>query len=129
MTWINIEDETPNLRQEVWIYTLDKVPICCTYEGKGIFRSVCFNQGYHTSVVRAWHKIIAPENPPNSFFEPKKSFMTCMPQFHPTFEGMAMQMRINQEIVMKEISDHADAEILRVENAFQSLVSRIRSNF
>ncbi len=33
---------------------------------------------------------------------------------HPSFEEISNQMRITQEIIMKEISEHVDKEILRL---------------
>lgn len=36
---------------------------------------------------------------------------TPIPSYAPTFEEISNQMKINSEIVMKEISDHCDKEI------------------
>jgi len=41
---------------------------------------------------------------------------TRMPEYTPTFKEISCQMKINAEIIMKEISDHVDKEIKRLKN-------------
>ncbi len=48
-------------------------------------------------------------------------YLTKLPVYVPTFEEIASQMRLNADIIKKEITDHVNAEISRfkreVENA------------
>lgn len=40
-----------------------------------------------------------------------------LPEYTPTFEEVSKQMRINQEIIMREITEHVDKEIARLKAA------------
>jgi hypothetical protein len=40
-----------------------------------------------------------------------------VPYYIPSFQEIAKQMRINQKIIMKEISEHVDREIERLKKA------------
>lgn len=44
-------------------------------------------------------------------------FDSKIPKCTPTFQEISKQMRINQEIIMKEITEHVDKEILRLKAA------------
>lgn len=48
-------------------------------------------------------------------------YKPAIPQYIPTFEEISKQMRINQEIVMKEISEHVDKEIERLKKEIECL--------
>lgn len=47
--------------------------------------------------------------------DPQGKAIRCqgIPVYTPTFEEISTQMRINADIIMKEISDHVDAELKR----------------
>lgn len=41
-----------------------------------------------------------------------------IPEYEPSFTELSKQMRINADIVMKEISEHVDKEIKRLKDVF-----------
>ncbi len=43
----------------------------------------------------------------------RPTYITRIPEYSPTFEELSKQMRINADIIMKEISDHVDSELER----------------
>lgn len=47
--------------------------------------------------------------------------MSRIPDFLPTFKEISEQMKINQEIVMKEISDHTNKELERFKNELDKI--------
>lgn len=51
----------------------------------------------------------------------KKEYDSKIPQHIPTFEEISTQIRINQEIVMKEITEHIDKEIERFKKEIECL--------
>ncbi len=51
----------------------------------------------------------------------KKGYISNIPQFTPTFEEISKQMRINQKIIMKEITEHVDKEIERFKKELECL--------
>lgn len=51
-------------------------------------------------------------------------YKDVIPSYTPTFEEISKQMKINQEIVMKEISEHVDKELER----FRKEMNEIKPN-
>ncbi len=60
----------------------------------------------------------------NDNVKKKPKYSPTLPIYQPSFEELSKHMRINQEIIMKEISNHVDKELKR----FQNELSKINKN-
>ncbi len=58
---------------------------------------------------------------PEDYTIDPNQYSPSIPPYTPTFEEISKQMRINQEIVMKQISDHVDREIERFKKEIECL--------